>query len=84
MGLDLGPLDDGLPRLRRLISQREIISRHLSEVDAPSSNILARVDGKRGQYQDSLTGRIAPQQIAEAQRLAREWKAKTWDELKDQ
>ena len=34
------------------------------------------------EYRDSATGKIAPQQIAEAERLAREWKPKTWDELK--
>ena len=33
---------------------------------------------------DDLAGKMTPQQIAEAQRLAREWKPKTWDELKDQ
>jgi len=30
----------------------------------------------------ALAERMTPSQIAEAQRLAREWKAKTWDELK--
>ena len=34
MGLDLGPLDDGLRRLRRLIAQWEIISRHLCDAEA--------------------------------------------------
>ena len=33
---------------------------------------------------DDLAGEMTRQQIAEAQRLAREWKPKTWDELKDQ
>ena len=33
---------------------------------------------------DTVAGRMTPQQIAEAQRLAREWKPKTWEELKDQ
>ncbi len=41
LGLDLGPLDDGLRRLSCLIAQWEIISRHLSDVDALSLNILA-------------------------------------------
>jgi len=30
----------------------------------------------------ALAERMTPSQIAEAQRLAREWKAKTWEELK--
>jgi len=30
----------------------------------------------------ALAERMTPSQIAEAQRLAREWKPKTWDELK--
>ena len=30
----------------------------------------------------ALAERMTPAQIAEAQRLAREWKPKTWDELK--
>ena len=29
---------------------------------------------------DTVAGKMTPQQIAEAQRLAREWKPKTWDE----
>jgi TPR repeat protein len=33
---------------------------------------------------DRVAGKMTPQQIVEAQRLAREWKAKTWNELKDQ
>jgi TPR repeat protein len=36
------------------------------------------------ELRDTVAGRMTPQQIAEAQRLAREWKPKTWDELKDQ
>ena len=35
-------------------------------------------------YRDSIAQKMTPQQIAEAQRLAREWKPKTWDELKGQ
>ena len=31
---------------------------------------------------DLIADKMTPQQIAEAQRLAREWKLKTWDELK--
>ena len=31
---------------------------------------------------DRLAGTMTPEQIAEAQRLAREWKPKTWEELK--
>ena len=36
------------------------------------------------QDRDAVAGEMTPQQIAKAQRLAREWKPKTWDELKDQ
>ena len=32
----------------------------------------------------SIAEKMTPEQIAEAQRLAREWKPKTWDELKSQ
>ena len=41
MGLDLGLVGDRFQRLRRLIAQWEIISRHRSDVDALSPNILA-------------------------------------------
>ena len=36
------------------------------------------------ELRDTVAGRMTPQQVAEAQRLASEWKPKTWDELKDQ
>ena len=32
----------------------------------------------------ALAERMTPAQIAEAQRLAREWKPKTWEELKQE
>ena len=33
---------------------------------------------------DLIANAMTPEQIAEAQRLAREWKPKTWEELKAQ
>jgi TPR repeat protein len=45
----------------------------------------SRTDAKSyAEVRDDLAGKMTPQQIAEAQRLVREWKPKTWDELKDQ
>ena len=41
--------------------------------EAPESLAKTRV---------ALAERMTPNQIAEAQHLAREWKPKTWDELK--
>ena len=43
----------------------------------PVATMFAQERGK-------VAGKMTPQQIAEAQRLARGWKPKTWDELKDQ
>ena len=37
---------------------------------------------KYSEARDLIAEKMTPQQIAEAQRLAREWKPKTWDELK--
>jgi hypothetical protein len=37
---------------------------------------------KLAKVTELLAQRMTPDQIAEAQRLAREWKPKTWDELK--
>ena len=39
---------------------------------------------KFSEARDLIAEKMTPQQIAEAQRLAREWKPKTWDELKGQ
>ncbi len=38
---------------------------------------------KYADARERIAARMTPQQIAEAQRLAREWEPKTWDELKD-
>ena len=49
---------------------------------------LAAAQSQRGDHKkfsearDLIAEPMTPQQIAEAQRLAREWKPKTWDELK--
>ena len=48
-----------------------------SRAIGPLATVFAQERGK-------VAGKMTPQQIAEAQRLAREWKPKTWDELKDQ
>ena len=37
---------------------------------------------KRAEEREALAERMTPDQIGEAQRLAREWQPKTWDELK--
>ena len=37
---------------------------------------------RRAKLRESLAKLMTPEQIAQAQRLAREWKPKTWDELK--
>ena len=43
----------------------------------------AQGDASAKKNRDIVTDRMTREQIAEAQRLAREWKPKTWDELKD-
>ena len=43
--------------------------------------------GEAGDYQsgrDGLAKKMAASQVAEAQRLAREWQPKTWEQLKDE
>jgi len=48
-------------------------------------NLAARqgdAEGTKGR--DIAAGKMAPQQITEAQKLAAEWKPKTWDQLKRQ
>ena len=42
----------------------------------------AQGDASAKKGRDIVTDRMTREQIAEAQRLAREWKPKTWDELK--
>ena len=37
---------------------------------------------KYGKARDRVADKMTPAQVAEAQRLAREWKPKTWEELK--
>jgi len=41
-------------------------------------------DAKGMKNRDFITKKMTQQQIAEAQKLAAEWKPKTWDELKHQ
>ena len=48
---------------------------------AASRESLMRAD--RVERRDAVAAKMTPEQIAEAQRLAREWKPKTWDELKE-
>ena len=40
-------------------------------------------NAKAKKNRDIMADRMTREQIPEAQRLAREWKPKTWDELKD-
>lgn len=47
-------------------------------------NLAASQESKNADARDAVAARMTPTQIAEAQRLAREWKPKTWDELKSQ
>ncbi len=47
----------------------------------------ARTTEKVGNYRsarDDLAERMTASQLSEAQRLAREWQPKSWEELKDQ
>lgn len=47
-------------------------------------NLAASQESNFAEFRDSVAAGMTPAQIAEAQRLAREWKPKTWDELKGQ
>ena len=38
-------------------------------------------DRKSTKTRDAIAAQMTPEQVAEAQRLAREWKPKTWEEL---
>jgi len=45
-------------------------------------NLAASRSNMFGEIREQLGKQMTPDQIAEAQCLAREWKPKTWDELK--
>ena len=48
-----------------------------------TSRASAEMNKRFGAARDRVGEKMTSAQIAEAQRLAREWKPKTWDELKD-
>ncbi len=47
-------------------------------------NLAAAKDSRDAKTRDAAAAKMTREQIAEAQRLAREWKPKTWEELKAQ
>ncbi len=47
-------------------------------------NLAAAKDSQHAKARDLAAAKMTREQIAEAQRLAREWKPKTWAELKAQ
>ena len=49
-----------------------------------ASRASAEKNKKYGSARDRVAKKMTSAQIAEAQRLAREWNRKTWDELKGQ
>ena len=53
-------------------------------VDLAASRATGDDEEKYAEACGRIATRMTDQQIAEAQRLAGEWKPKTWDELKDQ
>ena len=49
-----------------------------------ASRASAEENKEGASVRDQVAGKMTPAQIGEAQRLAREWKSKTWEELKGQ
>ncbi len=53
-------------------------------INLAASRASAEKNKEDASARDRVAEKMTPAQIAETQRLAREWKPKTWDELKGQ
>ena len=60
---------------------QDYVAAHLW-LNLAASRWTAKDRGRAATIRDEVAEKMTPDQLAEAQRLAREWKPKNWDELK--
>ena len=63
--------------------RRDYVQAH-KWMSVAASNARGQDAEKDRKGRDAVAEKMTPDQLAEAQQLAREWKPKTWDQLKDQ